>query len=91
MRGPEIEERLLRRIADASRRLTELDDQLSDPEVARDPERLRTLGQGRAQTAPVVEAGRTLAQLREELDVMVRDIKRIDSSFNFQIDDPESQ
>jgi peptide chain release factor 1 len=68
LRGPEIEERLLQRIADASRRLTELDDQLSDPEVVRDPDRLRQLGQGRAQTAPVVEAGRTLATLREELD-----------------------
>ncbi len=31
------------------------------------------------------------SKLRDELDLMVREIKRLDSSFKFQIDDPKGE
>ena len=50
----------------AVRRLSELDDELSNPATAQDADRLRSLGQERAELEPVVLAGRALEQLHRE-------------------------
>ncbi len=60
--------RLLQRLADARVRLAELDEQLSDPDVLQDPDRLRALGRERAVTEPVVTAAGALEALSAELD-----------------------
>ncbi len=60
--------RLLDRLAEVGRRFAELDEQLADPSVLKDPDRLRVLGQERAAVEPAVRAGETLRRLLEELD-----------------------
>jgi peptide chain release factor 1 len=62
-----LDERLRLRLAEARARLTELDGRLSDPDTARDPERLRALGRERAELEPVVESARELELLEEAL------------------------
>jgi peptide chain release factor 1 len=62
-----VDERLRRRLEEAQRRLAELDGRLSDPAVTRDPERIRELGRERSDLEPLVEVGRRLFALEEEL------------------------
>jgi peptide chain release factor 1 len=62
-----LDERLERRLSEAEERFRAVDVHLSDPEVARDPERLKTLGRERSALEPVVEAGRELRGAAEEL------------------------
>ena len=66
MRAPERDPRLDHRLDEAEKRLAELDEQLADPKVSRDPDRLRVLGQERAHVEPVVAAARDLRRAREE-------------------------
>jgi len=68
VRDPDIDERLLARLEEARARLTEVDEQLSDPDVARDLDRLKSLGQERAALDPVVQASTRLFQLHEEIE-----------------------
>jgi peptide chain release factor 1 len=68
-----VDERLRRRLDEAQRRLAELDGRLSDPAVTRDPERIRELGRERSDLEPLVESGRRLFSLEEEL-AGVRDL-----------------
>jgi len=59
-----LDERLEERLDEARERFREVDRRLADPEVARDPGRLRELGQERAQLAALVEVADE-AELRE--------------------------
>ena len=59
--------RLLQRLNDVRSRFAELDEQLADPAVLRDPDRLRQLGQERSAIEPAVRSGLTLEGLFEEL------------------------
>jgi peptide chain release factor 1 len=65
--SPDLDPRLLDRLDEAERRFAEVDEQLSDPAVLQDPDRLRELGQERAHLARVVARGRDLRRLLEEL------------------------
>jgi peptide chain release factor 1 len=67
MSTPDVDPRLLQRIAEAVRRFEELDERLTDPEVLQDPDRLRVLGQERAHLEAVVAAGRRLERLLVDL------------------------
>ncbi len=78
------------RLQEAEPRLRALDAQLADPEVARDPARMRVLGRRRAETDPVVRASRELedvcAQLESARDLMadpddaeVRELARMEA------------
>jgi peptide chain release factor 1 len=60
--------RLLQRLADARARFAELDEQLADPAVLSDPERLRELSQERSALEPAVRDGTILADLLVELE-----------------------
>jgi peptide chain release factor 1 len=62
------DERLERRLAEAEERFRAVDVRLADPEVARDPERLRTLGRERSDLEPVVRVAGELRTLRGELE-----------------------
>jgi len=64
-----LDERLEQRMAEAEGRIAQLDEQLSDPAVHRDQDRLRTLGQERSALEPVVRAA-------AELRGVVRDLKQ---------------
>jgi peptide chain release factor 1 len=63
-----LDERLLARLSEAEERLAELDGELSDPGIASDPDRLRALGQERAELEPIVTAADELRSLLDELD-----------------------
>jgi peptide chain release factor 1 len=63
----DIDARLLHGLEEAERRFREVDEQLSNPAVLQDPDQLRDLGQERAHLASVVETGRSVLQLRDEL------------------------
>jgi peptide chain release factor 1 len=65
--APLLDPRLDRRLRDALQRFEAVDVRLSDPEVVRDPERLRELGQERAELEPV-------ARLREELSALDQEL-----------------
>jgi len=67
MKNSHVDERLLQRLAQAEARLGEVDEELSDPGVSGDPERLRVLGQERSDLEPVVEVAREIRRLREEI------------------------
>ena len=67
MKNSHVDERLLQRLAQAEARLGEVDEELSDPRVSGDPERLRVLGQERSDLEPVVEVAREIRRLREEI------------------------
>lgn len=62
-----VDPRLLERLAEAERRFADVDEQLSDPAVLSDPDRLRVLGQERAHLDEVVAAGTAVRQLLDEL------------------------
>jgi len=68
MKNSILDPRLAQRLAEADKRLAEMDRQLSDPKVSADPGLLRTLGQERAEIEPVVQAGRELLGLCEEYE-----------------------
>ena len=61
MRTHLLDERLEQRLGEAERRFAQLDEQLSDPAVLRDHDRVRALGQERAALEPLL---RTVAELR---------------------------
>lgn len=61
-----IDPRLLERLAEAERRFADLDEQLADPDVLSDPDRLRELGQERNHLDAVVTAGRAFRRVLEE-------------------------
>ncbi len=63
-----LDERLEDRLSEAEERFRAVDVRLAEPEVARDPDRLRTLGQERSALEPVVETARELRTLRTELE-----------------------
>ena len=56
------------RLDELERRLTELEQEWSRPEVAADPARSRELGREQAQLAPIVDAYRRLRHVRAELE-----------------------
>ena len=58
--SPPIDARLLDRLDEAEERFEAVTVRLSDPEVARDPDRLRDLGRERAELEPVAEVARAL-------------------------------
>ena len=62
-----IEPRLEKRLAATEERFQVIERELSDPEVVRDPGRLRELGRERAALATAVSAGRQLAALEAEM------------------------
>lgn len=66
MKNPIVDERLSGRLARAEARLAEVDEELADPAVAGDPERLRNLGRERSELEPVVEVGQEIRRLQEE-------------------------
>jgi peptide chain release factor 1 len=66
MKNPIVDPRLSQRLSEAEARLKEIDDQLSDPAVSGDPERLRRLGQERAEVEPVVSSSLKVRRLDEE-------------------------
>ena len=70
-----LDERLAQRLADAERRFAQVNEQLSDPAVLRDRNRLRELSQERSGLESVVE---TAAQLRRAADDLeqARDVMR---------------
>jgi peptide chain release factor 1 len=68
VRDPDIDERLMARLQEARLRLAEVDERLADPEVARDPDRLKSLGRERAALDPVVRASTRLLDLYDELE-----------------------
>ncbi len=62
-----LDERLGQRLAESLERMAEVDRQLADPAVAREPERLRVLGRRRAELEPVARVATRLEALLEEL------------------------
>jgi peptide chain release factor 1 len=68
VRDPDIDERLRARLDEARVRLAEVDERLADPDVARDPDRLKSLGRERATLDPVVRASTRLFDLYEEIE-----------------------
>lgn len=63
-----MDDRIHRGLSEAEERFRAIDVRLTDPDVARDPDRLRLLGQERSDLEPVVETGRELRKLLAELD-----------------------
>jgi peptide chain release factor 1 len=68
VKAPILDPRLERRLAEATERLEAVNVRLSEPDVARDPDRLRDLGQERAELEPLAEAAREIAVLLHELE-----------------------
>jgi peptide chain release factor 1 len=68
VKAPILDPRLARRLAEATERLEAVNVRLSEPDVARDPDRLRDLGQERAELEPLAEAARELDVLLHELE-----------------------
>ncbi len=67
MKTPTLDSRLDQRLREAEERFAELDRSLASPEVLSSVERMRELGQERAQLQPLVETGRSLrAALMEQ-------------------------
>ena len=56
------------RLRQALARAEEVAQALADPEVARDPSRLKALGREHTSLLPVVKAAERLARLRDELE-----------------------
>jgi peptide chain release factor 1 len=65
---PLLDERLAQRLAEAVERFEVVNLRLSDPTVARDPERLRELGQERSELEPMARLKGELDGLRRELE-----------------------
>ncbi len=68
MKNSIVDPRLVQRLAEAQARLLEVDRSLSDPAVSSDPDRLRSLGQERADLEPVARVAREVAKLQEEYE-----------------------
>ncbi len=66
MSGEDIDPKLLERLDEAERRFADLDEQLADPAVLSQPDRLRELGQERTHLDEVVSVGRSFRRLLEE-------------------------
>ncbi len=67
MKTPTLDSRLDQRLREAEERFAELDRSLASPEVLSSVERMRELGQERAQLQPLVDTGRSLrAALTEQ-------------------------
>jgi len=66
MKNQLVDPRLLERLAEADSRLTEIDRELSDPAVSGDPDRLRELGQERADLEPVTRTSQEIRRLTTE-------------------------
>ena len=56
------------RLDDIERRLTHIEQEWSDPEVASDPDRSRELGREQARLAPIVDDYRRLRAIRAQLE-----------------------
>ncbi len=63
-----LDQRLQTRLSEAEERLGDVDRELSEPGVASDPDRLRALGQERAELEPLVSAAAELRSLLAELE-----------------------
>ncbi len=63
-----LDARLAHRLDEVQERFHEVQTRLSDPEVVRDPARLRELGRERAALETTVAAGRRVARLETELE-----------------------
>lgn len=63
-----MDPRLAARLAETEERFRALDQELADPQVARDPVRLRDLGRERAGLEALVSAGRRVRSVEEELE-----------------------
>jgi peptide chain release factor 1 len=63
-----LDERLEQRMTEAEGRFAQLDEQLSDPAVYRDQDKLRILGQERSALEPVVRAAAELRRLVHDLE-----------------------
>ena len=68
MKNQLLDPRLLQRLAEAESRLVEIDEELSDPSVSGDPDRLRALGQERSDVEPVTRMAREIHRLMEEYE-----------------------
>ncbi len=68
MKTPVIDARLLQRLAEAESRLEEVDRDLSDPDVVADLDRLRELGQERADLEPIARVAASLRRLQKEYE-----------------------
>jgi len=66
MSGEDIDPKLLERLDEAEQRFADLDEQLADPAVLSEPDRLRQLGQERTRLDEVVTVGRAFRKLLEE-------------------------
>ena len=66
MKNSDLDPRLLQRLAEAEVRLQQVDEELSMPGVSGDLERLRVLGQERAELEPVAHTAREVRRLMEE-------------------------
>lgn len=63
-----VDERLLTRLREAQERFRDVEEQLANPEVTRDPEKLKTLGRQRADLVEVHEAANRLLSLLEQFE-----------------------
>ncbi|MBI4541312.1 MAG: peptide chain release factor 1 [Gemmatimonadetes bacterium] len=67
VRTPALEDRLEARLRDEVARYEALSAQLADPEVVRDPERVRSVARERAAREALVDSARELERVRREL------------------------
>jgi peptide chain release factor 1 len=67
MKDVGVDPRLEERLAEAERRFAGVEEALSSPEVLSNPDQLRELGQERAHLEPIVQTGRELHTVLEEL------------------------
>jgi peptide chain release factor 1 len=70
-----LDERLAQRLADAERRFAQVDEQLSDPAVLRDRNRVRELSQERSGLESVVRTAAELRRVADDLD-QAREVMR---------------
>jgi len=68
MESNPFDERLEERLHGVEERFREVDRQLADPQVSRNPDRLRELGRERSELEPVVEIAAVLRGVRRELE-----------------------
>ncbi|MEX0935622.1 MAG: peptide chain release factor 1 [Gemmatimonadota bacterium] len=67
MKFSALDERLARRLEDATERFRIVNVRLSEPEVSRDPDLLRKLGRERSELEPVVDLAHELEEATQEL------------------------
>jgi peptide chain release factor 1 len=66
MKPPNLDPRMDERLAEAEQRFAGVDQELAGPDVLSNPDRLKELGQERAQLEPIVTVGRQLRSAIEE-------------------------